>query len=163
VRRHLKQKVAFILDGGRCKVGVESTVVGFLDARPKLLRPGGVARAEIEGIIGMVLDVERRAARPHSPGQLTSHYAPKAELRLHAETPRPGETYLGFGPLHNHGAYNLSAAGDLEEAAANLFRLLHEIDAAGVQRLAVAPIPHHGLGEAINDRLMRAAAPRDAA
>jgi L-threonylcarbamoyladenylate synthase len=163
VRRHLKQKVAVILDGGRCKVGVESTVVGFLEARPKLLRPGGVSRAEIEKIIGVTLEVEGHAQRPHAPGQLTSHYAPKAEVRLNAETFRSGEDYLGFGPLHNHGTYNLSASGDLVEAAANLFRILHEMDSAGVKRIAVAPIPHHGLGEAINDRLMRAAAPRDVA
>jgi L-threonylcarbamoyladenylate synthase len=91
---------------------------------------------------------------------LLSHYAPRAELRLNALYPRDGETYLGFGPLHAHGTYTLSSRGDLVEAAASLFRLLHEIDAAGAAIIAVAPIPHHGLGEAINDRLQRAAAPR---
>lgn len=161
VRRHLSSKVAVILDGGRCKVGVESTVVSFLDGGPKLLRPGGIARAEIERVAGVALAVETHAARPHAPGQLESHYAPHAELRLQAEAPRNGEAYLGFGN-HAHGPYSLSASGDLVEAAANLFRLLHEIDATGVSRIAVAPIPHHGLGEAINDRLMRAAAPRPA-
>jgi L-threonylcarbamoyladenylate synthase len=163
VRRHLKDKVAVVLDGGRCKVGVESSVVSFLGDGPKLLRQGGVPRSEIEKVLGHPIAVESHSARPHAPGQLLSHYAPHAELRLNAEGPREGEAYLGFGPLHAHGPYTLSAGGDLVEAAANLFRLLHEIDATGVARIAVAPVPHHGLGEAINDRLLRAAAPRDIA
>ena len=162
VRRHLKDKLAFVLDGGRCRVGVESTVVSFLDDGPKLLRHGGIPRAEIEKLLGHPIAVESHSARPHAPGQLLSHYAPHAELRLNAEAPREGEAYLGFGPLHAHGPWTLSASGDLVEAAASLFGLLHEIDATGVARIAVAPIPHHGLGEAINDRLMRAAAPRTA-
>ena len=163
VRRHLKDKVAVVLDGGRCKVGVESSVVSFLADGPKLLRQGGVPRAEIERVLGHQIAVESHSARPHAPGQLVSHYAPHAELRLNADAPREGEAYLGFGPLHAHGAWTLSAKGDLVEAAANLFRLLHEIDATGVARIAVAPVPHHGLGEAINDRLLRAAAPREGA
>lgn len=162
VRRHLKDKVALVLDGGRCKVGVESTVVSFLDDGPKLLRHGGIPRGEIEAVLGHPIAVEPHSARPHAPGQLLSHYAPHAELRLNAERPRDGEAYLGFGPLHAHGPWTLSATGDLVEAAAGLFGLLHEIDATGVARIAVAPIPHHGLGEAINDRLLRAAAPRTA-
>ncbi len=161
VRRHLGSKIAVILDGGRCKVGVESTVVSFLEASPKLLRHGGISRAEIERIVGSPLVVESHETRPHAPGQLVSHYAPRAEIRLNVDTPRDGEAYLGFGPLHAHGPYSLSPSGDLVEAAVNLFRLLHDIDATGVTSIAVAPIPHHGLGEAINDRLMRAAAPRD--
>jgi L-threonylcarbamoyladenylate synthase len=163
VRRHLKDKVAAILDGGRCKVGVESTVVSFLNGVPMLLRHGGITRGEIEKVVGYPLAVETHSARPHAPGQLLSHYAPRADLRLNAEMPRDGETYLGFGRLHAHGPYTLSSSGDLVEAAASLFRLLHEIDATGVSRIAVAPIPHQGLGEAINDRLLRAAAPRDTA
>jgi len=163
VRRHLKDKVAVVLDGGRCKVGVESSVVSFLEDGPTLLRHGGVPRAEIEKVLGHPVAIVSHAARPHAPGQLLSHYAPHAELRLNAEGPRAGEVYLGFGPLHAHGPWTLSARGDLVEAAANLFRLLHEIDATGVARIAVAPVPHQGLGEAINDRLMRAAAPRDGA
>ncbi len=162
VRRHLKDKVALVLDGGRCKVGVESTVVSFLEDGPKLLRHGGIPRGEIEAVLGHPIAVEPHSARPHAPGQLLSHYAPHAELRLNAERPRDGEAYLGFGPLHAHGPWTLSATGDLVEAAAGLFGLLHEIDATGVARIAVAPIPHHGLGEAINDRLLRAAAPRPA-
>ena len=161
VRRHLKDKLAMVLDGGRCKVGVESSVVSFMEGAPKLLRQGGVPRREIEKVLGHEIAVESHSARPHAPGQLMSHYAPHAELRLNAEAPREGEAYLGFGPLHAHGPWTLSAKGDLVEAAAALFRLLHEIDATGVARIAVAPVPHHGLGEAINDRLLRAAAPRD--
>jgi L-threonylcarbamoyladenylate synthase len=163
VRRHLKDKVAIVLDGGRCKVGVESTVVSLLEGGPKLLRHGGIPRSEIEKALGHPVAVESHSERPHAPGQLSSHYAPHAELRLNADAPREGEAYLGFGPLHAHGPWTLSATGDLVEAAANLFRLLHDIDATGVARIAVAPVPHHGLGEAINDRLQRAAAPRDTA
>ncbi len=114
-------------------------------------------------MLGHAIAAESHSERPHAPGQLLSHYAPHAELRLNADAPREGEAYLGFGKLHAHGPYTLSAKGDLVEAAASLFRMLHEIDATGVARIAVAPIPHHGLGEAINDRLLRAAAPRDTA
>lgn len=163
VRRHMKDKVSTVLDGGRCKVGVESSVVSFLADGPKLLRQGGLPRSEIETVLGHRIAVEAHSARPHAPGQLLSHYAPHAELRLNADKPRAGETYLGFGPLHAHGPYTLSARGDLVEAAASLFRVLHEIDATGAARIAVAPVPHHGLGEAINDRLLRAAAPRGSA
>ena len=160
VRRHLKDKVAVVLDGGRCRVGVESSVVSLLADGPRLIRHGGVPRTDIERCLGHAILVETHAARPHAPGQLLSHYAPHAELRLNAEAPREGEAYLGFGPLHARGPWTLSASGDLVEAAANLFRLLHEIDATGISSIAVAPVPHHGLGEAINDRLQRAAAPR---
>lgn len=160
VRRHLKDKVAVVLDGGRCRVGVESSVVSLLADGPRLIRHGGVPRTDIERCLGHAILVETHAARPHAPGQLLSHYAPHAELRLNAEAPRQGEAYLGFGPLHARGPWTLSASGDLVEAAANLFRLLHEIDATGISGIAVAPVPHHGLGEAINDRLQRAAAPR---
>lgn len=163
VRRHLRDKVAIVLDGGRCQVGVESTVVSLLEGSAKLLRHGGVPRSAIEEMLGHAIAVETHAERPRAPGQLTSHYAPHATLRLSAEAPRPGEAYLGFGPLHAHGPWTLSATGDLVEAAANLFRLLHDIDATGAACIAVAPVPHQGLGEAINDRLQRAAAPRDPA
>ena len=127
-----------------------------------VLLDGGIPKAEIEKVLGHPIAVVSHSAKPHAPGQLLSHYAPHAELRLNAEAPRDGEAYLGFGPLHAHGRWTLSATGDLVEAAASLFGLLHEIDATGVSRIAVAPVPHHGLGEAINDRLLRAAAPRDA-
>ncbi len=161
VRKGLGDKVAIILDGGRCKVGVESTVVSFLGERPTILRPGGISRGDIEAVLGAPVDVEARAARPHAPGQLDSHYAPRAELRLHAERATQWRSLSGFrGPRLR--TLQSFARADLVEAAANLFRLLHEIDATGAQTIAVAPIPHHGLGEAINDRLMRAAAPREA-
>lgn len=162
VRQGLGNRVAMVLDGGPCPVGVESTIVSFLDETPRLLRPGGLARAEIEEVLGRKLATGGDETRPHAPGQLESHYAPRAELRLNAEAPENGETYLGFGPGQGNSA-NLSPSGDVVEAAANLFRMLHELDAKGTKRIAVAPIPATGLGEAINDRLKRAAAPRSAA
>ena len=146
-----------ILDGGACAVGVESTVVSFLD-RPRLLRPGGMARAVIEEALGVYLEGAETGAALHGPGQLESHYAPHAEMRLNAAQAMDDELYLGFGA--SGGAHNLSPSGDLVEAAANLFRMLHELDALKPKRIAVAPIPEIGLGEAKNDRLKRAAAPR---
>lgn len=159
VRLGLGDKVAAVLDGGPCRVGVESTVVSFMEDGPKLLRPGGLERSLIEDIVGVTLAQEADPKQPHAPGQMASHYAPRAALRLNVSQPRAGEAYLGFGP-HAAGPYSLSTTGDLVEAAANLFRLLHDIDATGIAHIAVAPIPHAGLGEAINDRLARAAAPR---
>ena len=159
VKRGLGKKVAVILDGGPCTVGVESTVVSLINERATLLRPGGLERDAIEQALGHELYVEADSAQPHSPGQMESHYAPQALLRLEATAPRKGESYLGFGS-HDNGPYTLSARGDVIEAAANLFRMLHELDGLGVKAIAVAPIPHEGLGEAINDRLRRAAAPR---
>jgi L-threonylcarbamoyladenylate synthase len=156
----LGNKVDVVIDGGSCAVGLESTVVSFMGERPALLRPGGLPRAAIEQVLGQPL-AEAGGGTFHSPGMLESHYAPKATVRLEASSPQSGETYIGFGG-HAHGSYNLSIRGDLTEAAANLFRLLHEIDHAGAKAIAVAPIPSEGLGEAINDRLRRAAAPRPA-
>jgi L-threonylcarbamoyladenylate synthase len=151
-----------ILDGGPCPIGVESSVVSFMEGAPKLLRPGGLPREDIEQALGHAIDIQVDSARPHAPGQMESHYAPHARLRLSAKRPSEHEVYLGFG-LHSHGRHNLSPSGDLVEAAANLFRMLHEIDAGGADIIAVAPIPSTGLGEAINDRLRRAAAPRPVA
>lgn len=162
VRAGLGNKVSMVLDGGACKVGVESTVVSFTGAHPKLLRPGGLAKSRLEAVLYHELDVETDALQPHSPGQMESHYAPRAGLRLQAAEPREGESYLGFGK-YSFGPHSLSAHGDVVEAAANLFRMLHELDAAGASAIAVAPIPMEGLGEAINDRLCRAAAPRPSA
>ena len=159
VKRGLGKKVSVILDGGPCTVGVESTVISFMNERATLLRPGGLSRGEIEQVLGHDLDVEADSAQPHSPGQMESHYAPHAQLRLEATSPRKGESYLGFGS-YSHGPYTLSEHGDVIEAAANLFHMLHELDGLGVKAIAVAPIPGEGLGEAINDRLRRAAAPR---
>lgn len=159
VAEGLDGKVDLILDGGACPVGVESTIVGFLDDVPRLLRPGGLAREDIEAVLDRPLASADFTTAPTSPGQVASHYAPRATLRLNAEAPRTGEIYLGFGPDAQNG-YSLSRSGDLIEAAANLFRLLHEIDQTNAATIAVAPIPMTGLGEAINDRLARAAAPR---
>jgi len=145
---------AAALDGGPCQIGLESTVVALLD-EPRLLRPGAVTRAEIEAVIGPLSEAAADAKR--SPGRLTRHYAPNLPVRLEADAPRPGEAYLGFGPKTPQGPLNLSPAGDLREAAANLFAFLRAADRSGAVGIAVAPIPHSGLGEAINDRLRRAA------
>jgi len=144
---------AAALDGGPCDIGLESTVVALLDA-PRLLRPGSVTRAEIEAVIGPLAEAEDDARR--SPGRLTRHYAPNAPVRLDVTAPAPGEAWLSFGP-DAPSPWNLSPAGDLREAAANLFAYLRGADRTAPAAIAVAPIPHEGLGEAINDRLKRAA------
>jgi L-threonylcarbamoyladenylate synthase len=141
-------------------LGIESTVVGFEQDRPVLLRPGAVTRAQIESIAGPLLLSSKRTIA--SPGQLESHYAPHASLRLNATSVSGGEALLAFGravPAGAHETLNLSATGDLKEAAANLFAMLRLLD-KHADRIAVMPIPNEGLGEAINDRLQRAAAPR---
>ena len=145
------------LDGGPCDVGLESTVVSLLGERPAILRPGGLARAEIAAVAGGLDEAPSDGRR--SPGRLALHYAPEAPVRLDAATPRPGEAYLAFGPTPQEGAHvwSLSPRGDLREAAASLFHLLREADRTRPTAIAVAPIPDHGLGEAINDRLRRAA------
>lgn len=150
--------IAAVVDGGACAVGVESTILG-LDGPPALLRPGGVPVEALEALLGP-LAIGGDAAKPNAPGQLLSHYAPGAAVRLNADAPRPGEVRLGFGP--GAAGLNLSPEGDLVQAAANLFHLLRQADAlAGPQgTIAIAPIPETGLGRAINDRLRRAAAPR---
>ena len=157
VQDGLGGNVSMVLDGGPCVVGVESTVVSFLEGKATLLRPGGLAREIIEVALGFKLHVAEDGVM-HSPGQMESHYAPHAAMRLNAEAAMEGEAFLGFGKFE--GGYNLSPSGDVVEAAANLFRMLHELDAMKPKRIAVAPIPMSGLGEAINDRLKRAAAPR---
>lgn len=149
---------AAAVDGGPCAVGVESTVVALLDGPPRLLRSGGVTRVEIEALVGPLAQAADDARR--SPGRLALHYAPDAPVRLQAVAPRPGEAFLAFGPSPVQTPFNLSPAGDLREAAANLFAFLRAADRTGPAAIAVAPIPDQGLGEAINDRLKRAAAPR---
>jgi L-threonylcarbamoyladenylate synthase len=144
--------VAASLDGGPCEVGLESTVVALLD-EARLLRPGAVTRAEIEALIGPLAEAQADAKR--SPGRLARHYSPKAPVRLNAEAPAPGEAYLAFGPGEHR--WNLSSTGDLREAAARLFAYLREADRTDPVAIAVSPIPDQGLGEAINDRLKRAA------
>ena len=145
---------AAAVDGGPCAVGVESTVVSVLEGRVSLLRPGAVTREEIEALIGP-LDAGGEGHR--SPGRLALHYAPDAPVRIEADAARPGEILLGFGPDVGDPRWSLSAKGDLREAAANLFRRLREADRERPGGIAVSPIPPHGLGEAINDRLRRAA------
>ncbi len=142
------------LDGGPCEVGVESTVVSVLGGRVSLLRPGSVTRAQIEAVVG---PLQAGGEGQRSPGRLTRHYAPQAPVRLDAIAARPGEILLGFGPVQGDGRWSLSPDGDLRTAAANLFRLLREADRERPSGIAVAPIPAEGLGEAINDRLKRAA------
>lgn len=144
---------AAALDGGPCEIGLESTVVSLLD-QPRLLRPGAVTRAQVEAVIGPLSEAEADAKR--SPGRLTRHYAPNAPVRLEVTTPRPGEAWLSFGQ-GGSGPWNLSPTADLHEAAANLFAYLRAADRAVPVAIAVAPIPEDGLGEAINDRLRRAA------
>lgn len=149
-------RIAAIIDGGSCEVGLESTIVEPGEP-PRLLRPGGLPAREIEALLGRPLAAAPASDTPSAPGQLASHYAPRAPVRLDAEAPREGEVYLGFGP--GRATLNLSAGGDLREAAANLFGHLHALDEMG-RPIAVAPVPETGLGRAINDRLRRAAAPR---
>jgi L-threonylcarbamoyladenylate synthase len=157
VAEELGDKVELILDGGTAPLGIESTVIGYENGRPVLLRPGAVPREAIEKIAGKLGAPSGEAIS--SPGQLESHYAPRAKLRLNAREAEPGEMLLAFGP-DARGATNLSETGNLKEAASNLFAMLRRLDASGAGRIAVMPVPESGLGEAINDRLRRAAAPR---
>ena len=154
----LDGRIAAVLDGGACVVGVESTIVGFAP-EPVLLRPGGLPAEAVEACLGAPLGVPVEDGAVTAPGQLASHYAPRAALRLNAVAPASGERLLGFGPVEG-AVLNLSPSGDLVEAAANLFHHLHALDIAGAAPIAVSPVPDHGLGRAINDRLKRAAAPR---
>ncbi|HVZ50838.1 MAG TPA: L-threonylcarbamoyladenylate synthase [Pseudolabrys sp.] len=165
VMADLRGRIDLIVDGGPCAVGVESTIVSCL-GEPTLLRPGGVPREAIERVLGSALAQAAEAAAgdeaPLAPGMLSSHYAPKAHLRLNASTPRDGEALLAFGPAPEFSGLtrNLSPSGNLIEAAANLFSHLRALDASGAKAIAVMKVPRTGLGEAINDRLRRAAAPR---
>jgi L-threonylcarbamoyladenylate synthase len=155
---------ALILDGGAAPIGLESTVVDARGREPVLLRPGAVPRQAIEDVLGRRLAMPDSQAEVAAPGMLASHYAPRAKLRLGATYVRDGEVLLAFGPHSPTGGaqtVNLSPSGDLREAAANLFGALRALDAGGVETIAVMPIPEDGLGEAINDRLRRAAAPRE--
>lgn len=161
----LSGRIAAVVDGGACAVGVESTILGF-DPAPTLLRPGGLPAEALEACLGTRLAALAEGAdRPSAPGQLASHYAPAATVRLNATQAEPGEFWLGFGGHCPAADLNLSPAGDLVEAAANLFHALRQADshAGAGGRIAVAPVPDHGLGCAINDRLRRAAAPRSGA
>ena len=157
VRVGLGDRISAIIDGGHCSVGVESTVVGLV-GEPVLLRAGGVDARDVEKALGRDLGKNRNSGRVSAPGMLPSHYAPRATVRINATEARPDEIMLGFGAVG--GILNLSETGNLREAAANLFDCLHRLDARGCP-IAVAPVPDLGLGHAINDRLRRAAAPRE--
>ncbi len=153
-------EVSLVLEGGACEAGIESTIVAVLpDTLPSILRPGVIDRKSISDVVGE-LQSNQSAKAVIAPGQLSSHYAPGAEVRLNASYTGPGEVLLGFGPHAPAGVANLSDKGDTVEAAANLYRMLRELDTPDITAIAVMPIPEDGLGEAINDRLRRAAAPR---
>ncbi len=157
VRAGLEGRIAAVLDDGPCGVGLESTIVG-LAGTPALLRPGGLALEQIEEVLKAELHHHQPGDLLTAPGQLQSHYAPDAPVRLNARSRQGDEVLLGFGPVDCD--LNLSSTSNLPEAAANLFAALHKLNDTG-RPIAVSPIPHHGLGAAINDRLRRAAAPRD--
>ncbi|MGE0626568.1 MAG: L-threonylcarbamoyladenylate synthase [Hyphomicrobiaceae bacterium] len=156
---------AMILDGGPCVHGLESTILDATSKRIVMLRPGAVTADDIEAVLGAPPERSAGVAqRPSAPGQLASHYAPRAQLRLEAKNVMPGEALLAFGPevpVHDGAMFNLSPTGDVVEAAANLFAGLRALDATSPKSIAVMPIPARGLGEAINERLQRGAAPRD--
>jgi L-threonylcarbamoyladenylate synthase len=155
-------RIPLIVAGGRSAVGVESTILDLSGEQPVLLRPGGATIETLTALIGPIALGHGNATRPKAPGQLESHYAPRAPVRLNAREPSADEALLTFGPDLRKGprVLNLSEAGDLDEAAANLFAMLHALDRMGAVAIAVSPIPEVGLGAAINDRLRRAAAPR---
>ena len=156
----LSGRIDAVVDGGPCAVGVESTIVGLVGPAT-LLRPGGLPAEAVEACLGApLIRPGSDPAKPLAPGQLASHYAPRAAVRLNATNAEAGEVLLGFGPVAG-AALNLSPSGDLAEAAANLFAMLRRLDEGGATAIAVSPIPETGLGLAINDRLRRAAAPRD--
>ncbi|VAW21342.1 Threonylcarbamoyl-AMP synthase / SUA5 domain with internal deletion [hydrothermal vent metagenome] len=165
VRQMFDDKVP-VLEGEPSSAGIESTILSVIDNRIVQLRPGTLPREEIEQKLRVKIELVTKNSKIAAPGMLASHYAPRAQLRLEAKAPEPGEAFLGFGDIGANEtiaknlAKNLSTAGDLEEAARNLFSFLYQLDASGAWRIAVAPIPSAGLGEAINDRLTRAAAPR---
>ena len=154
----LEGRIAAVVDGGACAVGLESTIIGFDDGHPVMLREGGISREAIAELSGSRPTPATDGAIT-APGQLASHYAPRAAVRLNVSTPRTDEIWIGFGPDCDAAEMTLSDKGDLDEAAARLFAVLHDADATG-RAIAVAPVPGHGLGAAINDRLRRASAPR---
>jgi L-threonylcarbamoyladenylate synthase len=158
----LDGRIDAVIDGGPCSVGLESTIVGLAGDAPAILRPGGLPAEAVAAVLGQAPVRPEDPAVPQAPGQLASHYAPRAAVRLDAVAPGPGEIWVGFGPGCDGAALSLSPSGDPAEAAARLFAVLHQADAlAGPSgRIAVATVPDAGLGRAVNDRLRRAAAPR---
>lgn len=167
VIEQLGDKVALVIDAGPCEVGLESTIVALAGDTARLLRPGGVPARAIEEALGAKLERAEAGDPVTAPGMLASHYAPRVPVRLNATDVAPSEALLAFGDASVRGAEkvvamrNLSPKADLIEAAANLFASLADLDRSGASAIAVTPIPRHGIGEAINDRLERAAAARD--
>lgn len=155
----LNGRIAAVVDGGPCAVGLESTILGLVGV-PAILRPGGIPAEALEACLGRPLATGGDSVKPSAPGQLLSHYAPASPVRLNVKRPEPGEFWLGFGPEAAGADLNLSDTGDMVEAAANLFHYLREADVRTTGPIAISPIPEKGLGRAINDRLNRAAAPR---
>jgi L-threonylcarbamoyladenylate synthase len=171
VQSDLAGRIDLIIDGGPVTVGVESTIIGCFE-QPLLLRPGGLSRGAIESVLGRALaqppaDADADTSQPLAPGMLASHYAPRTKVRLNAVSCEPGEALLAFGPALISGqeaaaaTLNLSPRGDVDEAAMHLFSYLRALDATRATAIAVMPVPDEGLGEAINDRLRRAAVERD--
>ena len=161
VAEEIGDRVSLILDGGRTPVGLESTVLDLSAEAPALLRPGGVTSEQLTALLGPIAALTKGSLK--SPGMLASHYAPSLPLRLEADRAQPGDALLAFGPEAPPGFAEvlwLSRSGDLAEAAANLFAMLRRIDRPPFTGIAVMPIPEHGLGRAINDRLRRATAPK---
>lgn len=164
----LDGRISAVVDGGPCQVGVESTILSCLNGQTVLLRAGGVTREDIEAVLGekLVLPTHGETEKPLAPGMLSSHYAPRARVRLNATSIYPGEAALLFGAVKPKNieqavaVYNLSVSGDTLEAASHLFAALRELDQSGAEVITVMPIPDQGLGAAINDRLFRAAAER---
>lgn len=165
VTAEFQSEAPMVLDGGQCESGLESTIVDLTGGQPVLLRPGTITREEIESALDQPLGETQSEDKnaPSAPGQLVSHYAPAAPVRLNASDTKDGEALIGFGdnmPATTGPAINLSPSGDMREAASNLFDALRQLDRAGAKAIAVVPVPTTGIGEAINDRLQRAAAPR---
>jgi len=152
-----KEGPKFVIDGGNCSIGLESTVIDLSTAAPTLLRPGGISIEDIEQKIGPIAIAIHDDDAPKSPGMLSRHYAPETPIRLNTSDDNQDAVYIGFGPGDANAEFNLSVSGDLQEAAANLFSMLRQVDLLGKEMIAVAPIPTSGLGLAINDRLSRAA------
>ncbi|MCY4150849.1 MAG: L-threonylcarbamoyladenylate synthase [Aestuariivita sp.] len=153
----LSNRIDAVVDGGPCRVGIESTIIGFKDNRAIIVRHGGIALDTLEAALNADLTANEKLPASIAPGQLPRHYAPDCPLRINARERRSGEVYLGFGS--QDGDRNLSPNGNLTEASSHLFAELHALNSLG-KPIAVAPIPNQGLGIAINDRLKRASAPK---
>tara|TARA_Y100001978_G_scaffold175312_1_gene167461 strand:- start:49 stop:540 length:492 start_codon:yes stop_codon:yes gene_type:complete len=159
VQEEFGSNISSILEGGDCDVGLESTVLDLSDTIPTILRPGHITKEQLESKIGKI-EMASKTNPISSPGMLASHYAPKARVKTCMTTVMDGEAFLGFGNISFEPFPNLSNKGDLVEAASNLFHMMRELDKQNPRSIAIAPIPNEGLGIAINDRLQRAAAPR---